>query len=53
MVSGVRGLEIAKFFFSQSRLFKDTAKRSRWDILGVHRDISLSAIGMAQYDVRS
>jgi hypothetical protein len=48
MVSGIGGLEIAKFFFSQSRLFKDTAKRSRRDIVGVHGDINLSAIGVAQ-----
>jgi hypothetical protein len=46
-------LKLAKFFLGQLRLFKDAAKRSRWDVLGVHRDVRLSAVRMAQDDVRS
>jgi len=47
------GLDIAKLFFGQSRLFKDAAKCSFRNVFGMHRDVSLSSVRMAQDDVRS
>jgi hypothetical protein len=49
----VNCLKISELLFSQAGLFKDRAKCSSGNVGGVHGNIRLAAVGVAQDDVRA